>query len=658
MDSKLDTLGLTLRATADVFGPEAPDDALRRAWARARSLGVDPEGYGHTESIEVSAALRARRASMSELIRAGEPVLRQLATELARRDLVLLLADPDGVVLRRMGGGCFESVADAVRLVEGAHWSESARGTNAIGTALAEDVPVSVHGAAHYARPNRSLVCYASPVRAPSGETLAVLDATGVLSSADDLVSLAVRSAASALEDRLRLALWPQRGPNSLRVLQQTLERCAVPAFVVERPGNVRASNPLARNLLQRSAPTPEQGSSSRLEALVGLQWSDLERLVQRGEFSPEVAMGLARAFPHRQLHVEPVLDLRGEVWAAVVFIEPRPTVERRRAPVPSEQTFELPAGFASLQGRDPGLGAVLKHAARVAATTLPVLISAETGTGKELLARAIHDSSRRAEGPMVSVNCGAIQPELMASELFGYAPGSFTGADPKGREGRLAGAAGGTLFLDELAEMPPALQVLLLRFLESGTYQRVGETQLRRVDVRLLCATCRDLPALVDAGRFRRDLYYRIKGACLRLPPLRVRSDLRTLAEALLVELAQIEGVQPCPRLSPGAVARLRAHDWPGNTRELKMVLHHALALGRGAATLEAWDLPLEGSPSPSDATNEEPPEGTLRDRKRVALAEALRRSGGNVSAAARALGVARSTIYRQLQRYGLLAD
>ncbi|MBV1858757.1 MAG: sigma 54-interacting transcriptional regulator, partial [Nannocystaceae bacterium] len=393
------------------------------------------------------------------------------------------------------------------------------------------------------------------------------------------------------------------------------------------------------------------QAKTAPLEALLGLLWSDLERLIQVGELPHHAAARLARAFPHQQLHVEPVLDLRGEVWAAVVFLEPQVLARRVPKALPLERT--LPSAFARICGSDPGLQAVLQHAAVVAETTLPILICSETGTGKELLADAIHGASTRAGERMVSLNCGAVQPELMASELFGYAPGAFTGADAKGREGIVAAAAGGTLFLDELAEMPKALQVLLLRFLESGSYQRVGESRHRHVDVRLVCATCRDLDELVESGEFRRDLYFRIRGACLRLPPLRARDDLQELADELLDELAQAESLGPRARLSAQARVRLQSHDWPGNTRELKMVLHHALALTRGQREMDADDIPLPRGRPRGQASAER---GSMHDHKRAALARALRDASGNVSAAARALGVARSTIYRQLQRYGLL--
>ncbi|MEM6289763.1 MAG: sigma-54-dependent Fis family transcriptional regulator [Myxococcota bacterium] len=625
-----------------VLGSGSGSDTVARAWQRARDLGVDPSGRGHAESIERAASLAARRRSLRTLLTAGDEVLDDLARQLARSDFALLLADHEGVVVRRLGGGQFEAVADEVRLIEGAHWCESIRGTNAIGTALVEKAPVTVVGDAHFARPNQGLVCYASPVRDPSGDVVAVLDATGVVERADDFVGVAVRSAATALEDRLRLQRWPTRGPASLRVLQQMLARCAVPAFVVERPGTVRAANGAATALLD--------GPSACLGSTLGLRWTDLERLVSDGALPTSIAHRLARTFPHQQLHVEPVLGAGDDLWAAVVFLEPR-TAGRGTA---SRRTDTLPAAFSRLEGNDGALRSVLVHASRIAETTLPVLINSETGTGKELLARAIHDASDRRNAPMVTLNCGAVSPELMASELFGYAPGAFTGADPKGRDGKVAAAAGGTLFLDELAEMPRALQVLLLRFLESGSYHRVGESKLRHVNVRLLCATCRDLDALVEQGEFRRDLFYRINGAVLSLPPLRLRRDLDVLANVLLGQLAEAESVEPRPRLTSRAHARLRRHDWPGNVRELKMVLHHALVLSRGHACIDAEDLVLPDGRR--DVMIEPEPSGTMRSRQREALAEALSAAGGNVSAAARALGVARSTVYRQLKRYGLL--
>ncbi|MCA9713721.1 MAG: sigma 54-interacting transcriptional regulator, partial [Myxococcales bacterium] len=238
----------------------------------------------------------------------------------------------------------------------------------------------------------------------------------------------------------------------------------------------------------------------------------------------------------------------------------------------------------------------------------------------------------------------------LLESELFGYAPGAFTGADPRGRAGQLAAADGGTLLLDELAEMSPALQAMLLRFLEDGVYRRVGETQARRADVRLICATCRDLPDMVARGEFRQDLYYRIRGAVLTLPPLRARTDLDELTDALLRQRT----AEP-PPLTPEARARIRDHAWPGNVRELKTALHYALVMAAGEPAIEPHHLPQETyscAPAPARA---EPDSATLEQVERDALRRALRAGDGNLAKAARVLGVARSTIYRMARRLGV---
>ena len=329
---------------------------------------------------------------------------------------------------------------------------------------------------------------------------------------------------------------------------------------------------------------------------------------------------------------------------------------------------------FSAILGDDPDLVHAKRMVARFAPTPLPLLLLAETGTGKELFARATHAASARSDGPFVALNCGALTPSLLESELFGHAPGAFTGAQRAGSTGKLAAADGGTLFLDEIAEMPEALQAALLRVLEDGSYYRVGDSRARRSDFRLVCATCRDLPALVHAGRFRRDLFFRIQGACVTIPPLRARSDRLVLARGLLAQLraesaagGPAVAVPRCPDLAPDAVAWILEHDWPGNVRELKSALAHALVMSDGAAALDAACFPrlllhdarqseYGLSSAPASGPMSGPVSGTRRrdDLFRDAIAVALRESDGNVSEAARKLGVARSTLYRRLPARG----
>ncbi len=232
---------------------------------------------------------------------------------------------------------------------------------------------------------------------------------------------------------------------------------------------------------------------------------------------------------------------------------------------------------------------------------------------------------------------------------MFGYAPGAFTGAAPGGRTGKLATAHGGTLFLDEIGELSPSVQAMLLRFLEDGSFFRVGEATEQRADVRLITATSRELPALVSEGRFRDDLYFRMRGIVLRLPALRNRTDRRELAEVLLARIA-LKQKRPKPLgLSPAALAWIERHTWPGNVRELRTAMDFAVVLAGDAPRVELWHLPVEGMVQAPDHGN------PLHSAERTAVLGALDHSQGNLSEAARHLGVARSTLYRMLARQGL---
>jgi len=317
---------------------------------------------------------------------------------------------------------------------------------------------------------------------------------------------------------------------------------------------------------------------------------------------------------------------------------------------------------------------------ARVAPTDATVLIGGESGTGKELAARSLHALSRRARGPFVAVNCGALPPDLLASELFGHVKGAFTGALTD-REGLFLAARGGTLFLDEIGEALPAVQVQLLRAIEERRITRVGATTSEEVDVRLIAATNRDLRRAVADGRFREDLFFRLHVVPLRMPPLRERvEDILLLAEITLERVAARYGLT-VPRITPSAAEALLEHDWPGNVRELAHVMEAALLLA-GTRELERSHLAPFFSPAPpppprGGAPGDDAPSGasagrpgrpaivwseelpTLKDAResfeRAYLVEVLRRTGGNVTAAARAAGRNRSDFYDLLRRHSV---
>ena len=323
---------------------------------------------------------------------------------------------------------------------------------------------------------------------------------------------------------------------------------------------------------------------------------------------------------------------------------------------------------LGGLVGHGPAMQELFRQILRAAASEASVLVTGESGTGKELVARALHDNSSRAGGPYLRVHCAAFPEQLLEAELFGHARGAFTGA-AAAREGRFEAAHGGTLLLDEIGEVPLNVQVKLLRVLQEREIERLGENQPRQVDVRILAATHRDLPAMVRDGAFRADLYYRLRVLPLHVPALRERrEDIPLLVDALL---ASLRGRHPGRevQVSAEALDTLGAHDWPGNVRELANALEYALVHAEGA-TLLPRHLPPEvresarGGDAPVRAADLAPtrlaqpyyrPPAGPAGREREILSRALKECGGNRAEAARRLGMSRTTLWKRLKQYGL---
>jgi two-component system, NtrC family, response regulator AtoC len=319
-------------------------------------------------------------------------------------------------------------------------------------------------------------------------------------------------------------------------------------------------------------------------------------------------------------------------------------------------QDLQRSGRFGHMVGKSDAMKRVYEQIGRVAATSVTVLITGESGTGKELAARTLHDLSRRRAQPFLAINCGAISPHLMESEIFGHEKGSFTGAERQ-HQGFFERAHGGTLFLDEITEMPQALQVKLLRVLETSTFMRVGSTTPQETDVRVIAATNRDPLQAVTEGALREDLYYRLNVFPLQMPALRERlDDLSLLASHFLQQIGQREG--SFKRLTPAALERLRGHRWPGNVRELRNVLQRAHVMTAGPEIGGQW-LPLDASPrgAPPTGNTLQVAVGTsLATVERQVIVATLEHYGYNKERTAAALGVSLKTLYNRLKEYGLL--
>jgi len=373
--------------------------------------------------------------------------------------------------------------------------------------------------------------------------------------------------------------------------------------------------------------------------------------------------------FDHPQTTLQPLISKFALLQRDLDEARRELASQRARAARGGELPRQAKYSLASFIGSSPAAVEVKRHARRAAQSTSPVLLLGETGTGKELLAHAIHGASARAAGPFVSVNIAAVPDTLLEAEFFGFAPGAFTGADRRGREGKFKFADGGTLFLDEIGDMPPTLQAKLLRALQEGEIEPLGSNKLVPFDARVIAATSRDLPEMVRQGRFREDLFYRLNVLPIRVPPLRERrADIPALVEALGEEIAQRSGNAP-PELLPDALALLAGQAWRGNIRELRNVLEQ-LAMRSDASRVDAAEvrrvladtgLTAIAAPQPLEAPQPEGDEALLRplaqqvaELERRAIAAALQATGGNKQAAARRLGISRATLYDRVAERG----
>ncbi len=619
---------------------------IAHGWRRSRELGINPVAQRAPGALEAGDI--ADLLASTELGRAGREVLDGFAQRVQSSAHVIVLADGAGRILYSVGHGALQDALERINFMPGGGWAEDVVGPNGIGTPLALGRPELVLGAEHYCAGWQPWVCYGAPVCDPEqGVPVGVVDITGPWSQASHDGLVLTGAIAASIEQQL--VIGNLRARDALRRRFRELEaRWAADALVLlSDRGFVVDANAAALDAGFGSRPVaidrPLQHTHPAL-------WQSVRGAVERGE-SAEVALPERWAGPGTRVRIEALREGARRLGAVLV-------VDRaRRAARPARRETAAGSGrwyrFADIVGAHPALREALDAARRAAEAPggYPVLIRGETGTGKELVAQAIHGASARARGAFVAVNCAALPAELAESELFGYAPGAFTGARREGSAGRFEAAHGGTLFLDELDSMPSALQAKLLRVLETGEVTRLGSAEVCRVDVRVIAASGA-APVDGHAGDLRTDLYHRLAVFEVRLPPLRERpADLGLLAREFLARECARLGREP-PRLTPAALELLAAHAWPGNVRELRNCCVR-WAVMPGTQVIGAEEVARELSlPGPASAPGEAVPDA-LRAIGDDAIRRALAAHDGNVTAAARALGVDRSTIYRRRRRW-----
>ncbi|MCZ0737699.1 sigma-54-dependent Fis family transcriptional regulator [Phreatobacter sp. AB_2022a] len=594
------------------------DPRIASSWQRCLvTYKLDP-GRGGPPRTLTRSELKDFVGPMDELIHLAMPEIETLYRTVRGAGYCVNLADSNAVMVASRIPPSDEALFRQWKLYTGSMFAENVEGTNGIGTCLAEGRPVSVHRGDHFRRHWMTMSCKVAPIFDHDGALAGALNITSCSTAfdrpSDDLALAVTVEAARRIQERIFRARFSS-------------------AFILSLHGGEADGGFLAIDADRRIV-----GACRTARLGLGLTGA----AIATGTALDDV-LTMERGFDLMPAPPAPVRARRPDGRdLGLARVSPPATAPAgsARAKAPGRPAADVRSDMLMrLAGADPGLVKAVRRLTALADEDLPVLLSGETGTGKDLFARTLHDSGSRAGRRFVAFNCAALPESLIDSELFGYEPGAFTGARRDGARGLIAQADGGTLFLDEIGDMPLALQTRLLRVLENREVLPLGAGRPLKVDIRLVSATHQDLAQLVHAGRFRADLYYRLRGLQVTLPPLRARADKAALIAALIAAEA------PGLRASPSAEAALMAYGWPGNIRQLRHVLRLAAATAEaGLITPDDLDLPT---------LPPEPCAPSLAAAERAAIDEALRCHAGSVPEAAGALGISRATLYRKLRRH-----
>ncbi|WP_028583245.1 sigma-54-dependent Fis family transcriptional regulator [Desulfogranum mediterraneum] len=622
---------------------------IRRSLERSARYGVDPHQDGAPESTRISEQeVQVRIQEQYEFYTLAREQLDSLYRLLKNTGFCMVLADRDGYVLYVVGDPDLIEHFKRRRCIPGYRWTERDMGTCAIGLALEERVPIFLPGDKMYAALAQKISNAGAPVLAPDGqEVLGVISLSGYSEKMHVHTLGLVRQSAETVTAHLRESGSIRELEIKNQYMSALLESDSRGMVTVDQGGRIVQTNHKARTLLN----IPLEAEGKKLSECVEANL-DISSYLAKGKGFLARELLTRKSGSTHFASLDPIRIKTGELVGGLLTVFEKKEMMRMAAEMTGTYAHFT---FDSILGSSERLRSAV-HLAHIAANSAaPVLLSGETGTGKELFAQAVHNASERRNRPFVAINCGAIPKELLESELFGYEEGAFTGAQQGGRPGKFELADGGTLFLDEIGDMPFDMQVKLLRVLQSGEIQRVGGLRTIQVNLRVISATNRDLRRAIQDYTFRADLYYRICTLRIEIPSLRERrEDILQLSRHFIQRHALKLNRTPQPLARETELA-LEEYSWPGNIRQLESAVERAVHLSEGNPLQpEHFDIAEFSAPaSPPESSWNAPT--SLEAMERQAIAAAIVYFEGNICKTARVLGISRPTIYRKMKKYGI---
>lgn len=578
-------------------------ELIVQSWKRCLNIGLSTTGPIN-DLLLTGKDLQKVLKENEYLIKHTTSILEKLYPTIHSRGLVTVIVDQHGTIIHKIGKLDIEDYLDYMSV--GSNWSEEIKGTNAIGLAIYEKKAIITHAEHHFSVKNHYLTCAASPIYSPTGELIGAINISTRKELYHPFMISLVSIVAEALQNRLLLEDTIQEKLLIVKEIEITANLYTFPLLSLDHEKRIIRANQTARLLLGDNC--------------------------------------IGNEFHYKQGYsIDVISDQSNKVSQSVVSLH-----KTRNKSSKSISLYTT----ADIIGSCEKIGRVRKVIKKAALSDYPIIIYGESGTGKELIAQSLHTAGPRIMKPFIAVNCSAIPESLIESELFGYERGAFTGANREGVPGKFEAANGGTVFLDEIGDMSLKAQSALLRVLQEKTVTRIGGIEVKPIDTRIITATNKNLREEVQAGRFREDLFYRLKGIFITLPPLRHRSDIIELTEHFITKLEN-----PFVRLSEEAKQQLISYHWPGNIRELNSILMQASFFAEGNE-IKAADLHFEEEyereTKRRDSEVKTPP--SLSNTEKGAIKQALQSVEWNISKAATILKISRNTLYLKIKKYNLV--
>ncbi|GAE02441.1 transcriptional regulator, Fis family [Clostridium botulinum B str. Osaka05] len=613
---------------------------------KCNSLGISKD-LVYSKKIIKDEELKRELNNNSELIIIATPFMNKLYQFVKGSNFFVILTDGKGCILNVIGDESILKEAFNVKMIPGAYMDEKNMGTNAMSMALSEKSPIQISGEEHYVKAYHRWTCSAAPIKDINGKIIGTLDLTGYSENVHSHTLGMVVAATNAIEKMIELNNYNRALQVSKKSIENVFNSIQRAILRVDLSGAIKTIN---NNAIELLGFNENDIKSMKMWDLIP-DWSMvLDEIYDKGSFVDEdVYVHCLKNKLQLNLSAYPIYDSSMRIIEVTCLLSDIQKTRKLAGRILSGQAIYT---FDKIIGESKKLLSIIDYSKKIADSRSTILITGDSGTGKEVFAQSIHNYSDRKDKPFIAVNCGAIPRNLIESELFGYEEGAFTGAKRGGYRGKFENSHGGTIFLDEIGEMPLDMQIKLLRVIEEGVINRIGSSKQIPVNSRIIAATNKDLREEVEKGNFRKDLFYRINVLPVYLPALKERrEDIPLLIDYFMNKTSKHLNKRKV-EIAPAYMERLMNYHWPGNIRELENIVELII----NAESVEIINnINHHSSKEVRDKEKEETMVFNLEIVEKNHIKEVLNKFDGNVSSAAKALGIGRNTLYRKIEKYSL---